>query len=83
MLGLMQQQALSVGSLIDFAEKHHGDVEIVSRRIEGDIHPAHGPPLHSAHAKSPMLWTNGRLAKAPESQPWRGTAIGIWSCISG
>ena len=38
MLGLMQQQALSVGSLIDFAEKHHGDVEIVSRRIEGDIH---------------------------------------------
>ena len=38
MLGLMQQQDLSVGSLIDFAEKHHGDVEIVSRRIEGDIH---------------------------------------------
>ena len=38
MLGLMQNQALSVSSLIDFAEKHHGDVEIVSRRVEGDIH---------------------------------------------
>ena len=38
MLGLMQKQALSVASLIDFAETHHGDVEIVSRRIEGDIH---------------------------------------------
>ena len=38
MLGLMQQQHLSVSSLIDFAEKHHGDVEIISRRIEGDIH---------------------------------------------
>ena len=38
MLGLMQQQDLSVSSLIDFAEKHHGDVEIVSRRLEGDIH---------------------------------------------
>ena len=38
MLGLMQNQDLSVSSLIDFAEKHHGDVEIVSRRIEGDIH---------------------------------------------
>ena len=38
MLGLMQQQDLSVGSLIDFAEKHHGDVEIISRRVEGDIH---------------------------------------------
>ncbi len=38
MLGLMQNQALSVSSLIDFAEKQHGDVEIVSRRVEGDIH---------------------------------------------
>ena len=38
MLGLMQQQDLSVSSLIDFAEKHHGDVEIVSRRVEGDVH---------------------------------------------
>ena len=38
MLGLMQNQALSVSSLIDFAEKHHGDVEIVSRRVEGDVH---------------------------------------------
>lgn len=38
MLGLMQNQALSVSSLIDFAEKHHGNVEIVSRRVEGDIH---------------------------------------------
>ena len=38
MLGLMQQQNLLISSLIDFAEKHHGDVEIVSRRVEGDIH---------------------------------------------
>jgi len=38
MLGLMQNQDLSVSSLIDFAQKHHGDVEIVSRRVEGDIH---------------------------------------------
>ena len=38
MLGLMQNQDLAVSSLIDFAEKHHGDVEIVSRRVEGDIH---------------------------------------------
>ena len=38
MLGLMQQQQLLISSLIDFAEKHHGDGEIVSRRVEGDIH---------------------------------------------
>ncbi len=38
MLGLMQQQALLISSLIDFADKHHADSEVVSRRVEGDIH---------------------------------------------
>jgi 3-(methylthio)propionyl---CoA ligase len=38
MLGLMQNQPLLISSLIDFAERHHGGVEIVSRRVEGDIH---------------------------------------------
>jgi len=38
MLGLMQNQALSISSLIEFAERHHGDAQIVSRRVEGDIH---------------------------------------------
>lgn len=38
MLGLMQQQPLLISSLIDFASRHHGDAEVVSRRVEGDIH---------------------------------------------
>jgi 3-(methylthio)propionyl---CoA ligase len=38
MLGLMQQQALLISSLIEFADQHHGDGEVVSRRVEGDIH---------------------------------------------
>lgn len=38
MLGLMQSQPLLISSLIDFAERHHADAEIVSRRVEGDIH---------------------------------------------
>ena len=38
MLGLMQGQQLLISSLIDFAERHHGEGEIVSRRVEGDIH---------------------------------------------
>ncbi|MCY7307968.1 MAG: fatty-acid--CoA ligase [Rhodoferax sp.] len=38
MLGLMQNQPLLISSLIDFAERHHPEGEIVSRRIEGDIH---------------------------------------------
>ena len=38
MLGQMQQQPLLISSLIDFVERHHGDGEVVSRRVEGDIH---------------------------------------------
>ena len=38
MLGLMQNQPLLISSLIVHAERHHGDAEIVSRRVEGDIH---------------------------------------------
>ena len=38
MFGLMQQQSLLISSLIEFADRHHGDGEIVSRRVEGDIH---------------------------------------------
>ncbi|HMS05405.1 MAG TPA: 3-(methylthio)propionyl-CoA ligase [Burkholderiaceae bacterium] len=38
MLGLMQNHPLLISSLIDFAAKEHGDGEIVSRRVEGDIH---------------------------------------------
>ncbi len=38
MLGLMQDQPLLISNLIDFAERHHADGEIVSRRVEGDIH---------------------------------------------
>ncbi len=38
MLGLMQDQPLLISNLIEFADKHHGDGEVVSRRVEGDIH---------------------------------------------
>jgi acyl-CoA synthetase (AMP-forming)/AMP-acid ligase II len=36
--GLMQDQPLLISNLIAFAELHHGDAEIVSRRVEGDLH---------------------------------------------
>ena len=38
MLGLMQSQPLLISGLIEFAARHHGDAEIVSRRVEGDLH---------------------------------------------
>ena len=38
MLGLMQHHPLLISSLLVHAERHHGAQEVVSRRLEGDIH---------------------------------------------
>jgi len=38
MLGLMQDRPLLISQIIDFAAEYYGDVEIVSRSIEGPIH---------------------------------------------
>jgi 3-(methylthio)propionyl---CoA ligase len=38
MLGLMQDQPLLISQLIEFAARHHHDAQIVSRRVEGDVH---------------------------------------------
>ena len=60
MLGLMQNHPLLISTLIDFAERHHGDGEIVSRRVEGDIHrytwadAARARPRHSTARPSDL-----------------------------
>jgi len=38
MLGLMQKHSLLISDLIEFAQVNHADTEIVSRRVEKDIH---------------------------------------------
>lgn len=38
MFGQMMQQPLMISSLLVHAERHHGDQQVVSRRVEGDIH---------------------------------------------
>jgi 3-(methylthio)propionyl---CoA ligase len=38
MFGLMQSQQLLISNFIVHAERHHGEQEVVSRRVEGDIH---------------------------------------------
>ncbi|HSV69959.1 MAG TPA: 3-(methylthio)propionyl-CoA ligase [Methylibium sp.] len=38
LMGQMMQMPLLISSLITHAERHHGDTEIVSKRVEGDLH---------------------------------------------
>jgi len=46
MQGLMMQESLLVSALIRYADRFHGDTEIVSRRVEGDIHRTDYRELH-------------------------------------
>jgi 3-(methylthio)propionyl---CoA ligase len=38
MLGQMMQQPLLITTFLTHAERHHGEQEVISRRVEGDIH---------------------------------------------
>ena len=38
MNGSMMQQPLLISTLLTHAERHHGSQQIVSRRVEGDVH---------------------------------------------
>ncbi len=38
MRGLMMDMPLLISSILEHAARHHGDTEVVSRRVEGDIH---------------------------------------------
>ena len=67
MLGLMQDQPLLISSLIEFASRHHHDGQIVSRRVEGDIH---------------RYTYRDAWPSATASPRWPGTGIATSSCIS-
>jgi fatty-acyl-CoA synthase len=45
--GLMMRAPLRISALIEHADRHHGNVEIVSRRVEGDIHRTTYRELHA------------------------------------
>ncbi len=47
MQGLMMKMPLSISSLIVHAARHYGDVEVVSKRVEGDLHRYTYRDLHA------------------------------------
>src|SRR5690348_18510076 len=68
MLGLMMDWPLMISSLIEHADRRHGDREIVSRTVEG---PIHRYTYRDAHARARKLANAlGRLGVA------RGDRVG-------
>ena len=70
----MMQQPLLISSLLVHAERHHGDQQIVSRRVEGDIH---------RYTYRDMAARARRMAKAVAAlgvQPGQIVGSLAWNC---
>ena len=81
MNGLMMQKQLLISSLIVHADRHHGDTEIVSRRVEGDIHRYTFRDCHRrARQMASALTSLGPQALRPDRHAGREWAIVTWSC---
>ncbi len=80
--GLMMQMPLLISSLIEHADRHHADVEIVSRRVEGDVHRTTYRGLHARARQMANALAGLGIARAIASQRSAGTGTGTWSCTS-
>ena len=78
--GLMQEEPLLISSIIAHAARYHGDTEIVSRTVEGDIHRYTYAEARSARAAAGAGARAARRARrATASRRWPGTATAISS----
>ncbi|MDQ2990790.1 MAG: 3-(methylthio)propionyl-CoA ligase [Pseudomonadota bacterium] len=86
MMGQMMSQPLLVSSIIEFASRHYGHVEIVSRRVEGDLHrytyrDCHQRARRAAHA---LQGLGVKLGDRVATLAWNGYRhMEIYYAVSG
>ena len=84
--GLMMDAPLLISSLIEHADRHHGDAQIVSRRVEGDIHRCTYRQLH--HRARQMANALAALGVRPSDRvatlAWNGYRhLELYFAVSG
>jgi len=73
----MQNQPLLLSSLLKHADRFHSETEIVSRRVEGEIHRyTYGDAARRTRKLADALRRRGIL-QGDRSQRWLGTTTGI------
>src|SRR4030095_6290458 len=92
MNGLMMDRPLLISTLLTHAERHHAEQEIVSRRVEGDVHRTTYRELAqrarrlanalAARGAWPTRWPHAASGTATASPRWPGTATATWSCTT-
>ncbi len=80
MLGLMQDQPLLISALMDHAERHHGTTELVSRRVEGDIHRYTYKDLAARSKQLANALDHAGLKQSDRVASIAGMATATWSC---
>jgi len=84
--GLMMSTPLAISSLIRHADRHHGDAQIVSRRVEGDIHRYTYRDLHRrARQMANALGTLGvQMGDRVATLAWNGYRhMELYFAVSG
>jgi acyl-CoA synthetase (AMP-forming)/AMP-acid ligase II len=86
MMGQMMSQPLLVSSIIEFAARHYGHVEIVSRRVEGDLHrytyrDCHQRARRAAHA---LQGLGVKMGERVATLAWNGYRhLELYYAVSG
>ncbi|MDQ5925094.1 3-(methylthio)propionyl-CoA ligase [Aquabacterium sp.] len=86
LMGQMMQMPLLISSLLTHAARHNGDVEVVSKRVEGDMHRTHWAGVELRSRK--LAQALGRLGCEPGDRigtlAWNGYRhLEIYYGVSG
>src|SRR5512139_2904343 len=84
--GLMMQMPLTISSLIEHADRHHGDAEVVSRRVEGDIHRTTYREIHrrSRQLANALAGNGIRMGDRVATIAWNGYRhMELYFAVSG
>ena len=75
LMGQMMQMPLLISSLIVHAARHNGDVEIVSERVEGDVHRTNWRETELRSRKLAQAFA--RLGCKPGDRVAQGQAVAL------
>jgi len=74
LMGQMMHMPLMISSLLTHAARHNGDIEIVSRRVEGDMHRTTWAEVELRARKLAQALDRLGVALVSGSARWPGTA---------